>query len=531
MVRIREATEEDIEAIVDLFISNYGAHYAHPEFHSRRVLKRLVYTDDTLIFVAEDADSGRILGTGSVVLDFGAFGDLLGEFGRLVVHPDGRKMGIGNKLMDARLEAVQDRLHIAVVENRAAHPFSQRISSSHGFSCAGFLPCKVTFKERESIAYYAKHFGDALELRRNHPRLIPETYELADLVLRSCELSSDVIVDRESPAYQNEFEFDLEDMTSRGYASLLRFERGRVSRREVFGPVKLHVGLFQLHVSDYRYVLAKLDGRLVGGLGYHIDRVENAARMLELVSADDGPIRTLLATVTRRCLEEEGIGYIEADVSAYSPRMLRTFLELGYLPVAYIPAMAFHRVERLDSVRMARLAEPPDTSSIELHDATKPVAEIVMRQFREREIAPRLAKSIPTSAVFQGLNSEQTRQLGAVCSLRVYSQGERLVEQGAESSQAMLILSGSVSVSIDGQDVGTVGVGESSGEGSLLRNLPHTATAMALEAVEAAVLGRDEMESLVRRRPDIGLILYRNLAAQLGEKLTRADRKLMDLAD
>ena len=54
---------------------------------------------------------------------------------------------------------------------------------------------------------------------------------------------------------------------------------------------------------------------------------------------------------------------------------------------------------------------------------------------------------------------------------------------------------------------------------------------MALEAVEAAVLGRDEMESLVRRRPDIGLVLYRNLAAQLGEKLIRADRRMMGMAD
>lgn len=531
MILIREATEHDIESIAELFKAVYGDYYAHPEFHSREILKKLIYNDDTLILVAEDEETKRILGTGSVILDFGAFGDLLGEFGRLVVHPDGRRQGIGNKLMEARLEAVRDRLHIAIVENRAAHPFSQRISDSHGFSCAGFLPCKVSFEERESIAYYARHFGDAIKLRRNHPHLIPEAYELADQVLRSCGVTSDAIIDAESPAYQGEEDYVLGDMTSRGYTSLLRFERGRVSRREVFGPVKLHVGLFQLHVSDYRYVLARRGNRLVGGLGFHIDRKENAARLLELVSADDGPIRSLLATVTKRCLEDEGIGYIEADVNAYSPRMQRTFLELGYLPVAYVPAMAFHRVERLDAVRMARLANPPDISNIQLHEASKPIAEIVIRQFQQHEVAPRLAEAAPANAIFNGLNPEQTKQLAATCALKVFKKGERLVDQGAESSEVLLILSGSVSVTIDQQEVGVVRVGESLGEISLIQDTPHAASATALEPVESAALGRAALESLVRRRPDIGLILFRNLARQLGKKLLRADKRMMNAED
>ncbi len=64
-----------------------------------------------------------------------------------------------------------------------------------------------------------------MKLRRNHPHLIPEAYELADQVLRSCGVTSDVIIDAESPAYQGEGDYVLGDMTSRGYTSLLRFER------------------------------------------------------------------------------------------------------------------------------------------------------------------------------------------------------------------------------------------------------------------------------------------------------------------
>ncbi|NNM30432.1 MAG: cyclic nucleotide-binding domain-containing protein [Akkermansiaceae bacterium] len=527
MIAIREATENDVSAIGEIFTAAYGEHYAHPEFYDPRLLKKLIFDDDTLILVAEDTGSGALLGTGSVILDLGAFGDLLGEFGRLVVHPDGRRLGIGKKLMAERIDAVEDRLHIAVVENRTVHPYSQKISAASGFACAGFLPSKLLFEKRENIAYYIRHFGPALQLRRNNPRVLPETYELADHVLRSCGLPGDAIADADSPAYHDPGGYRLEEMTSRGYASLLHFERGRIADREIFGPVKLHVGLFQLQVSNYRYLLARRNGHLVGGIGFHIDHTENAARLLELVSADEGPVRALLAEVTRLCREDEGVEYIEADINAHAPRMQRTLLELGYLPGAYIPAMAFHRVERLDAVRMVRLLAPLDTSGMQLHDASAPVAEAVIRLFREREVAPRLAELAPATALFRGLDAGQTAQLASVCSLRSFPSGTVLTEQGTPAGEALLVLAGRVSVSIDGKPVGIVGPGESLGELSLLRATPHAATATATEDIEAAVLERDTLQALVRRRPDIGLVLYRNLATQLGEKLLRTDRELM----
>ena len=50
--------------------------------------------------VAQDEADGRILGTASVVFDIGAHSDLIGEFGRLAVHPDARGRGVGKLLMD-----------------------------------------------------------------------------------------------------------------------------------------------------------------------------------------------------------------------------------------------------------------------------------------------------------------------------------------------------------------------------------------------------------------------------------------------
>jgi hypothetical protein len=49
--------------------------------------------------------------------------------------------------------------------------------------------------------------------------------------------------------------------------------------------------------------------------------------------------------------------------------------------------------------------------------------------------------------------------------------------------------------------------------------------------VETGVLSRQDLRSLVRLRPGIGVVLYRNLARGLGEKLRRADLATLDGVD
>jgi CRP-like cAMP-binding protein len=59
---------------------------------------------------------------------------------------------------------------------------------------------------------------------------------------------------------------------------------------------------------------------------------------------------------------------------------------------------------------------------------------------------------------------------------------------------------------------------------SLLTAQPHSASAVAATAIEAATLGHAALAELVRFRPDIGVTIYRNLAAGLGAKLARASQ-------
>ena len=530
MISVRPAQEADVEQIRDIFYAVYGSEYPHREVYDELWLKRSVFSEDVLMLVAEDTTKGRVVGTASLLFEIGAHSDLVGEFGRLAVHPDFRRAGIGKLLMEKRIEAIQDRLHVGLVLARVVHPYAQMISLSQEFFPVGFLPLRHLFSHRESIGLLARYFGDSLALRRNNPRVIPEIYPLAHLIHHQAKLPCDLIVDEESAPYPHGGQFRLEELRVQGYPALLRIERGRVRHREVFGSMRLEYGFFRLRARHAHYFLA-LDGEtIVGAVGFTEDPIEHSVNVFELIALNDEAIRFLLSEFERKCREERDVEYIEIDVSAHAPRMQRTLLELNFLPAAYIPAMVFHEVERLDIIKMVRLNKLQDLGPLGLTPQVKEVADLVMRGFTSRAVAPRLVRAVVDIPLFQGLNDEQVSRLAGVCSIKQFKSGDRIFCESDPPECLYIVLEGKVGISAGkpAVGVGTVTKGEVLGELSLLSSKPHSATATADASVEAAVLCHRDLDDLVRRRPDIGVIMYRNLAMGLGRKLLRSDSSLRD---
>lgn len=523
-VEVRESREDDAAAIARLFRDVYGSAYVHPEFYDERQVKRMVFDEDSLILVAEDPGTGRIVGTGGVLFEMGAFTDLVGEFGRLAVHPEWRRRGIGNRLMEERLRRVGGRLHVGFTEVRVCSAHSPRISQSHGFVPVGLLPQKMLFgTEREHAALLVRHFAEALSLRKNNPRIIPEAHHLAELALRSVGVQPDVVIEEESPPYPRSASYELEELTEQGYSSLLRIERGRLRHREVFGPQRLHYGLFKLAATCSNYIVAHEGSRIVGALGCTRDDVEGHVRVFEVIHTQEDVIRFLLEALDERCAAEQMMG-VEIDVSAHAPRMQRTLLEMGYLPAAYVPALAFDNVERVDIVKMYRLFEDLQDLPFDVPDPTDSVGRHVLDQFSALSLRPKLARAMESLDICQGLTEEQSARLLGEFDSSTLRRGEKIFDQGEQPKGMMLILEGSARVEVDGVRVGTVGPGESLGEVSCLTDSDHFASAIAETDVEVGVLTPASLRALVRRRPDIGTVVYRNLARGLGEKLRRADR-------
>jgi CRP-like cAMP-binding protein len=173
---------------------------------------------------------------------------------------------------------------------------------------------------------------------------------------------------------------------------------------------------------------------------------------------------------------------------------------------------------------MVRLNKLQDLGPLGLTEPVQAVADIVMRGFSTCVIAPRMAQAIKEVPLFHGMNTEQATRLAGVCTMREIRAGERLFVQHDSADRLYLVLQGQVAISGGSPPamIGKVRPGETCGEVSLLSARPHSATATAEEQVEAAELLHRDLVDLIRRRPDIGVIIYRNLAVGLGDKLLRS---------
>lgn len=341
--------------------------------------------------------------------------------------------------------------------------------------------------------------------------------------MRNLGLDCDAIVDESAMAYPSHDDFELEELTANGYASLLRFERGRLRNRDIFGPVKLDFGVRKLQRHNTSYLLARRGGQLMGAIGYARDaNIDSAVRIFELIHLNEQPVRFLLCELERRCLGEWGVDYIETDVSADAPRMQKTLLQLGFVPIAYVPAGVFHNVERLDTVRMARCHVPVSNQDLTLIDSMKPIAEGVIERFNRQWTEPLLVSVLPQMPIFRGLNSEQTARLANLFRQVTFTTGDWIARQGHRDGKAYILVSGCAQIVFD-DDVtaDVIRPGEFLGELSLLNHAAHSAGVRAVEHVETAMIHQHDLDELVRVRGDIGCIVYRNLATGLGVKLKR----------
>jgi GNAT superfamily N-acetyltransferase len=522
-IQIREAQEADVPSIRDLFTKCYGPHYRYQDFYDDYWLKKTVYSDNYLFLVATDGDV--VLGSASVYFDTGSYTDLLGEFGRLVVNPDYRERGIGSMLMRERIRFANQRLHFGLANTRTRHPFAQNISYKHGFQPIGFLPLASLFDDRESTAVMGQLFRGAKDLRRNHPKIIPEVFPLAAKVLSGLGLPNDLLVIEDADSYPMHEEYQVEELAETGLPYLLRIERGRLKRRQVFGNLMLSHGYFALQAKEAQYLVARQDEIIVGAIGYVYDQVGKTIKIVELIDVDDAVGGFLLRELDRRAREELDVAYAEVAVSAYWPRIQRTLDQLGFCPAAYCPSYVFHGMERLDAIRMAKLYIPFEIGPIKLIPPVEEIFNIVVPGFLAKRVGIQVDEFTRSVSIFKGLIDAQLRSISGICRVVNFKAGDVIFHEEDVNRNLYMVLSGEVDILMgpDRVSVGKVLAGDVLGEISLVGETPHSATAVVVRDGQFIVLTHGDFRNLIQRYPRIGMTVMHNIARSLGDKLKTLD--------
>jgi len=158
---------------------------------------------------------------------------------------------------------------------------------------------------------------------------------------------------------------------------LLKIEFGRVVMPELFGSLHLNYGYFKIKSRNAHYLIAKKGEEAVGAIGYTLDPIDKKMKVFELI-AEDEFVKGYLIDELMWFADSAGMIYCEADVSAYSPRIQKTFVAHGFRPIAYLPAMVFQDTERLDIIRFAMLSGDHDAGEIHLTEKGKEIQNMVL---------------------------------------------------------------------------------------------------------------------------------------------------------
>ena len=130
-----------------------------------------------------------------------------------------------------------------------------------------------------------------------------------------------------------------------------------------------------------------------------------------------------------------------------------------------------------------------------------------------------LAHEIPDIDLFSGLTETERTALAARLALRTLHRGDVLMRQGDEADALYVVLSGRLSVTLEGQNgsVSEIGSGQPVGEIAFLTGSRRTATVTAMRDSLLFALSRVEFDALVGAHPGI----WRTLTAMLAKRLAR----------
>ncbi len=126
--------------------------------------------------------------------------------------------------------------------------------------------------------------------------------------------------------------------------------------------------------------------------------------------------------------------------------------------------------------------------------------------------------------LFEGLTEQELRRVAAICREARYAKGQVVTSQGQEGDEMFVVRDGLVEVTVGeaGEGPRTVvnlGTGQVVGEMALVDRGPRSATVGCVTDVTLNVIERDAFEKLCQSSAQIGMVVYRNLAADLSFKL------------
>ncbi len=521
---IRLATRNDAALWLELLQEMLGSEYPAKEVYDPAwIAGELDPSSGQETWVAEV--NGRLHASISFLQPAGANLNPIANLGRNLHHPESYAEGSSEALLRHVNHLVAERKQTIVVRVLAADNPQEMLYENLGYVCVGFQPLKHILKTRQGVLFYVHMAGPGQVTRLPLSESLPQISELATVVLASLNIPNPLQVRDGVTGYPLHTELTIHDATYEDFEVWRQQLQKAHHAPEVSTGFNRGCGLLRTTSNTpLRAILGQRESGIVSGLAYIHDEQDRCVRILDAFSTDETSIGTLFRHIDKIAQEELSAAYLEVDVLMTAPRLLKSAEQLGFVPIAYLPAFFNRGGLCTDVVKLVKLNMVYETEFTALTDSAAVIVGTIDQNLEYYKTGQAVVNLLRTLSIFEGLGDGELRKIGRLFSQKLYRAGESVFQTADTGEQAYIVMSGQVNIYLDDPEhpVATMQSGQILGELTFLDNAPRSVTAVASQASILLVVHRAAFNDLVQKEPHLGLSVMRNLAMDLSHKLRRA---------
>ena len=145
-----------------------------------------------------------------------------------------------------------------------------------------------------------------------------------------------------------------------------------------------------------------------------------------------------------------------------------------------------------------------------------------------------IMKLVKESQVFAGLSTEEVQKVLSIAAESLYKKGDVIFHEHSFGEELVVLLEGKVSIKLmvvsdkEHMPIYIVQPGEVFGELSVIDSGPRSATAVCEEDAVVKVIKKRELDALIEKDSRLGMLIYRNIAKIVCERIRRTNEKLIN---
>jgi len=452
--------------------------------------------------------------------------------GRFLSRPECYANGAAATLWGKIIRMAEERRQLVVTRVLASDIEHQAVCEQLGFSCTGFQPFKHMLRHREGVLYYLRLARADLVCRLPLSESLSQVSELATTVLESLKLPQLSSVRDGATGYPLQAETEFQDASHEDYKAQRAQAQAANPPTEISSALNIGWGLLRAAPGGPpRAIIARRSGAVTAGLAYVFDEHDRCLRVVDQFATDDLSTGTIVQRAVALAQDKFNAVYIEVDILMTAPRLLKTIEQLGFVPVAYLPSTFSAGANHVDVVKMVKLNMAYGQDNARLTTQAKSIADIIDRIFQDQKVGVAIINLLRALPIFNGLGDGELRKISRLFTQKLYKAGETVFAKGDSGSEAYVVMRGQVDIILEdhAKPIATIGNGQIFGELAFLDGAHRVAQAVATHPSILLVVQRTAFNDLAHREPHLGMVVMRNIALELSNRLRRANLAMSSL--